>query len=339
MDCCCGIILANGKLRGIASWLMQLGLFKDLYFMPYFQFDGVKVKVAMSIQYEQIGERLRAYRLGKGLNSDEVAQRLGLSRAAIYRLEKGELVKIETLERVSELLGVSLASLLDAGVEYHSNAVSFLERMRQIEMTSGRVLAHYEPISFLQSTDAYSGHLRQMLMEGMPPTAAKADFKRQVDDVLRILAERKTLMRQRQPNIASIIGLLEIERFLRLGLVGRLDLPAAVQKQRRLAAAAEVEHVANLMEQEPVGLQIGLVEDALPSQTFQIFRRTEGALVSVSPYRLGELPNITTGVATVTAAAEAVALHEAMFQQLWNRAVRGSTGAAILRKLIKKTAP
>lgn len=293
----------------------------------------------MAIRYDQIAERLRAYRLGKGLSTDEVALRLGLSRAAIYRLEKGELVKIETLERVAELLGVSLASLLDAGVEYHSNAVSFLERMRQIELTSERVLAHYEPISFLMTSDDYAAHMRQMLLEAMPTTASRVDFKRQVDDVLRILSERKALVRQRQPSIASVIGLLEIERFLRLGLVGRLDLPASVQKQRRLAAAVEVERIADVMEREPVGIQIGLVEGALPSQTFQIFRRAEGALVSVSPYRLGELPNITTGVATVTAAAEAVALHEAMFRQLWSEAVRGAAGAAILRKLIKRTAP
>ncbi|MBX3454665.1 helix-turn-helix transcriptional regulator [Ferrovibrio sp.] len=290
----------------------------------------------MPIRYDQIAERLRAYRLGKGLSSDEVAQQLGLSRAAVYRMEKGELIKIETLERVSELLGVSLASLLDAGVEYHSNAVSFLERMRQIEQTSERVLAHYEPISFLLTTDAYNDHLRQMMMETMPPSASRAEFKRQVDDVLSILLERKQSVRQRQPNIASVIGLLEIERFLRLGLVGRLDLPPAIQRQRRKAAAVEVERIADVMEQEPVGVQIGLVEGVLPSQTFQIFRRPEGALVSVSPYRLGELPNINTGVATVTAAAEAVALHEAMFRQLWSQAVRGSVGANILRKLIRK---
>jgi hypothetical protein len=143
-------------------------------------------------------------------------------------------------------------------------------------------------------------------------------------------------VRQKQPNIASIIGVLEIERFLRLGLVGCLDLPASEQKKRRLAAAFEVERIATFMEQEPVGIQIGLVEGVMPSQTFQIFRRSEGALVSVSPYRLGELPNILTGVAIVTAAREAVELHEAMFKQLWNRAVRGAAGALLLRKLMKR---
>jgi hypothetical protein len=59
-------------------------------------------------------------------------------------------------------------------------------------------------------------------------------------------------------------------------------------------------------------------------------------LVSVSPFRLGELPNILTGVATVTAAREAVELHEAMFAQLWSRAIRGAAGALLLRKLMKR---
>jgi transcriptional regulator with XRE-family HTH domain len=290
----------------------------------------------MAVQYKQIAERLRAYRIGRGLSTDEMAVHLGISRAAIYRLEKGGLIKLEILERISELLGVSLASLLDAGVEYHSNAVSFFERMRQIELTSERVLAHYEPISFILATDAYNDHLRQMLIETLPATGFHADLKRQIEDVLRILAERKNFLRQKQPNIVSIIGVMEIERFLRLGLVGRLDLPIAVQRQRRLAAATEVERIAQLMEQEPVGVQIGLVEGVMPSQTFQIFRRSEGSLVSVSPYRLGELPNILTGVAIVTAADEAVELHEAMFKQLWSGAVRGSAGAALLRKLMKR---
>ena len=290
----------------------------------------------MALQYEQIAERLRAYRVGKGLSTDEMAIQLGISRAAIYRLEKGGLIKLEILERISELLGVSIASLLDAGVEYHSNAVSFFERMRQIETTSERILAHYEPISFVLSSDQYNDHLRQMLIETLPANGPKADLKRQIDDVLRILSERKIQVRQKQPNIASIIGVLEIERFLRLGLVGCLDLPAPEQKKRRLAAAFEVERIATFMEQEPVGIQIGLVEGVMPSQTFQIFRRSEGALVSVSPYRLGELPNILTGVAIVTAAREAVELHEAMFKQLWNRAVRGAAGALLLRKLMKR---
>jgi transcriptional regulator with XRE-family HTH domain len=51
----------------------------------------------MTVTFDEIGRRLQAYRLGKNLTASEVAERIGVSRAAVYRLEKGELVKIETL--------------------------------------------------------------------------------------------------------------------------------------------------------------------------------------------------------------------------------------------------
>ncbi|MCZ7658161.1 MAG: helix-turn-helix domain-containing protein [Xanthobacteraceae bacterium] len=46
--------------------------------------------------------------MGRGLSADDIAERIGVSRAAVYRLEKGELVKIETIEKLAELLDVSL---------------------------------------------------------------------------------------------------------------------------------------------------------------------------------------------------------------------------------------
>ena len=84
-------------------------------------------------RFKQIGERLRAYRLGSGMTADQLAAKLGVSRAAVYRIEAGEVVKIETLERMANLLETSTASLLGAGVEYYSSPISFFERMRQLE--------------------------------------------------------------------------------------------------------------------------------------------------------------------------------------------------------------
>jgi transcriptional regulator with XRE-family HTH domain len=36
-------------------------------------------------RYDEIGDRLRAFRLGSGLSADEIARRLGISRTALYR--------------------------------------------------------------------------------------------------------------------------------------------------------------------------------------------------------------------------------------------------------------
>src|ERR1700709_223921 len=83
--------------------------------------------------FQSIGERLRAYRIAAELRSEDVADRLNISRAAVYKLERGEIIKIDTLERLAALFGVSLANLLGVEVEYHDSAVSYFERMRQLE--------------------------------------------------------------------------------------------------------------------------------------------------------------------------------------------------------------
>lgn len=56
----------------------------------------------MTVRYDEIGNRLRAFRLGSALSAEDVALLLGISRAAPYHFETRELAKIETLERLSE---------------------------------------------------------------------------------------------------------------------------------------------------------------------------------------------------------------------------------------------
>ena len=58
----------------------------------------------MPLRFDDIGNRLKAFRLGSGLAAEEIAQQLGISRTALYRFEKGEVAKIETLEKLAELL-------------------------------------------------------------------------------------------------------------------------------------------------------------------------------------------------------------------------------------------
>ena len=74
----------------------------------------------MAVRYDEIGNRLRAFRMGGTLSAEEIALRLGISRTALYRFEKGELVKIETLERLAELLDVSIPTLLGVGIRVYS---------------------------------------------------------------------------------------------------------------------------------------------------------------------------------------------------------------------------
>ena len=293
----------------------------------------------MAIDYVQVGQRLRAHRVGSGMSPEQVAERLEISRAALYNYEKGEgPVKLETLERIAELLDTSLPSILGVGTEYFSSAIAYFERLRQIEAASERVLVYYEPVTFLLTSDEYPKLLRDMLIEGLPeqlPNRKKAQVE--IESLVAILSERRATISRGGPSFAGIIGATQVRRLLRTGLIGTYDLPKAERERRRQAARREVERIAVIMENEPVGIQIGVVDDTLPNQTFEICRSRDGTiLVAVSPFRLGELPNVRLGVASVTAAQEAVDLYQKLAEQMWNRAAKGLNGAALLRKCLKE---
>jgi transcriptional regulator with XRE-family HTH domain len=289
----------------------------------------------MALRFDDIGNRLKAFRLGSGLSADEIASRLDISRTALYRFEKGELAKIETLEKLAELLGVSVPTLLGVGVEYIGSAVAYFERMRQIEETAEHIIVLAGPISYLLASDRFDGSLAEILRENIPDAAeGRKRALAQVDEVMAVLRQRKETYRRRQPGIVNLISAAEMQHFLRNGLVGRLDLPDKVRRERRALARAEAEHFVALMEDEPIGVQIGIVPDTLPHASFQIFRQPDRQVLALSPFRLGEEPNIRVGVAMITSAPEALALHDKMAKDLWRRALKGAAAVAVMREMI-----
>ncbi len=289
----------------------------------------------MTVRFDDIGLRLRAFRIGSGLSADEIARRLGISRAALYRFEKGELAKIETLERLSDLLGVSVPTLLGVGVEYIGSALSYFERMRQIEECAEHIVVLAGPISWLLASDAFDATLGTMLHESIPPSLARSGKAlAEVDEILAILKSRKATYRRRQPGIVNLISAAEIERFLKNGLVGRDDLPESIQQQRRALARDELTHFLRAVEEQPMGVQIGIVPDTLPHASFQIFRQPDRQVLALSPFRLGSQPNIRVGVAMITSAPEALALHQKAADEMWQRAWKGAAAAKFLRRLL-----
>jgi len=289
----------------------------------------------MPLRFDDIGNRLKAFRLASGLSADEIANRLGISRTALYRFEKGELAKIETLEKLAELLDVSVPTLLGVGVEYVASAVSYFERMRQIEETSEHIIVLAGPISYLLASDAFDQTLDEMLRESIPDSIdGRKRALDQVDEVMQVLHQRKESYRRRQPGIVNLIAASEMERFVRNGLIGRFDLPDKVLAERRALARAEAEHFTALMADEPIGVQIGIVPDTLPHTSFQIFRQPDRHLLALSPFRLGEQPNVRVGVAMITSAPEALALHDKMAKELWQRALKGPAAVRFMRELM-----
>ena len=291
----------------------------------------------MAVRFDDIGNRLKAFRLGSGLSADEIASRLGISRTALYRFEKGELVKIETLEKLAELLSVSVPTLLGVGVEYIASAVSYFERIRQIECACEHIIVLAGPISYLLASDDFDAALGDFLRESIPDTLpSRQRALETVEEIMVVLRQRKESYRWRQPGIVNLISASEMEEFLENGLIGRLGLPENVRRKRRALARAEAEHFAALIENEPIGVQIGIVADTLPHASFQLFRQPDRQILALSPFRLGAQPNIRVGVAMITSAPEALALHEKMAKELWQRALKGAAAVKFLRSLTAK---
>jgi transcriptional regulator with XRE-family HTH domain len=294
----------------------------------------------MPLRFDDIGNRLKAFRLGSGLSAEEIAQKLGISRTALYRFEKGELAKIETLENLADLLKVSVPTLLGVGVEYVASAVSYFERMRQIEEVAEHIIVLAGPISHVLASDDFDHALGEVLRESVPDGIGRREpALSQIDELMDVLRQRKEAYRRRQPAIVNLISASEMERFLRNGLVGKLDLPDALRRQRRALARAEAEHFTALMENEPIGVQIGIVLDTLPHTSFQIFRQPDRQILALSPFRLGEEPNIRVGVAMITSAPEALSLHERMAKDLWASALKGPAAVRFMRAMMDKSAP
>jgi transcriptional regulator with XRE-family HTH domain len=289
----------------------------------------------MPSQYEEIGQRVRAFRMASGLSADEVAERIGISRTALYRVEKGEIAKIDTLERLSELLEVSMPTLMGVGIEYLASAVSYFERTRQLEERADQIIVLASPVSFLLGSEQFIKALDYSLRESVPDDfPQRTKYLNDVGQVIEILAARKQTYMRRRPSIVNLISAGQIERFLKMGLMGRMDLPEEVRKERLAWAHAEIDHLATLLEDDNLGVQIGLVTDILPHNGFQIFRQADRSTLTISPFRLGEQPNIRVGVAMLTSAPEALKLHEKIVKEAWRTAIKGEAAASYLRELL-----
>ncbi|CCO24353.1 helix-turn-helix domain-containing protein [Maridesulfovibrio hydrothermalis] len=287
---------------------------------------------------KEIGQRLKAFRLGSHYSTEEIASRIGISRAALYRYEKGDPPKLETLESIAELLGVSLTSLMGVGVEYLSSAVSFFERMRQVEASSEHLSVMFGLVSYLLTTDDFDEYLTVAIREGLPECIADSEkTDKHIAEVLSILKERKKGYLKRRPGIVNLASATDFEKFLRNGFVGTYDLPENVLNERREVARREVENVASMLEEQPIGVQIGILVDSVPSTCFQIFRQPERSTLCISPYKLSDFPNIRLGVGMITSAPEALELHEKMVVELWGKALKGGRAADYLRKMIKES--
>ncbi|HWL81491.1 MAG TPA: helix-turn-helix transcriptional regulator [Roseomonas sp.] len=290
------------------------------------------------MRFADIGQQLRAYRLESGLRAEEIAARLGVSRAALYRYEKGEVIKLDTIRRLAELLKISPLSLLGIGVEYFSRPVAFQERLRQVEEQSDQILQVGDPYCYQTTTEAFDGALAEAWAEAADSAPERVAARAVADQALGLLAARKKLHQSRRANIIAMLSEASLRRFLSEGVAGGMALSERTRTRCRLAARTEAESIANLMESVPIGLQLGLLASE-PAGNFLVLRGRERAHVCTSPFPADMTANSSIGVGTITGADEAVMVHQRVAEAAWRSALKGAAAAARVRDLIREVGP
>ncbi len=292
------------------------------------------------MQFSEIGQQLRAYRLESGLRAEEIAARLGVSRAALYRYEKGEVIKLDTIKRLAELLKISPMSLLGIGVEYYTRPVGFFERLRQVEETADQILQLAGPFCYVTASDVLEAAMGEMMHDIVEQAGAdRASARAANEQLLGILAARKRVYAMRRPSIIAMVSVGSVQRFLEMGVGGGIPLSERMRRVCRAAAVQEIEHIAGLMEAEPMGLQFGLLSGQEPTSGFEILRSRERATLAINPFRADTHPAGHTGVAMITNAEEAINAHQRVAEAAWRDAIKGPAGATRLRQLIAAAAP
>jgi transcriptional regulator with XRE-family HTH domain len=288
------------------------------------------------MRFTEIGQQLRQYRLESGLRAEEIAARLGVSRAALYRYEKGEVIKLDTIKRLAELLKISPLSLLGIGVEYISRATLYFDRIRAIEESTDQILHVAGPAPYLVTSDAFDATLAEVLAEAAEAVGPeRAALRAQSDQLIGILQSRKKVYQARRPSIIAIVTVTALQRFLEGGVAAGIAVSDRTRAQARAVAAAEVENIAALMEAEPIGVQLGLMQGGEPNGAFRILRSRERAYLAINPFRLEAHPAAQSGVAMITGADEALATHQKVAEALWRDALKGAAAAARVRDLVR----
>ena len=284
------------------------------------------------VNLSEVGRRLKALRAGANMSIESAARSVGASRALLYRYEAGDIVKLDTLERLARLYGTSTTALLGLGHEYIVNSILFFERLEKLEQEAEHITTVFGPLAYVLTTEAFDEGLLQTLSRD---SGGDALTPTELQRLRRSLRRRKAALRERKPGFVNIIPVSEIQLYLAAGSDGVSDLSTAERTAQRRRAAKEIEHLGGLIDRPPMGVQIALTRQPLPTAGFQVLRLKNQRLLVVSPFRLGEPVNLRYGIATISGDEQALRLHESLIARLWDGALTGRRAADEIQRLLK----
>ncbi len=74
---------------------------------------SIATRTGVSNLLSRFGDNVRTVRRAKGISQEDLADRAGLHRTYVSSVERGERnVTLETIEKLSKALGVSMAKLM-----------------------------------------------------------------------------------------------------------------------------------------------------------------------------------------------------------------------------------
>jgi transcriptional regulator with XRE-family HTH domain len=285
--------------------------------------------------YAHIGERLRTRRQNAHLSTEQVARAAGISRALLYRYESGDVVKLEVLEKLARLYQTSTGALLGLGNEYITHGMLFFDRLQRLEADATQMTVVFGPQAYMLSSDDYDVALAERLVDRRDDQTALSDAE--AERLMHVLRKRKATFARNRPGLVNIVPASDIERYLTHGLGGHPRLPADERAARRLAARREIERLAGLIASPPMGVQIVLTTEPLPTTGFQLVQLHGRRVLVNSPFRIVEPTNLHYGVAMISEDEEALRLHEALAARLWESALKGEAASAEVARLLRDT--
>lgn len=121
----------------------------------------------------QLGEKLASIRKEKKLSQTAVAEAVGISRDAISKYERGDIVpSVENARKIAEVLGVSLDYLVNTAAEEPSqfSDVTVPYRKKQTQILTVELL-HDQALGLLQQLERL--HILRLLHVREQPTAPR----------------------------------------------------------------------------------------------------------------------------------------------------------------------
>ncbi|GAN68975.1 helix-turn-helix domain-containing protein [Acetobacter orleanensis] len=287
---------------------------------------------AVTMHLGEIGQQLRAFRLESGMRADEIALRLGVSRAALYRYEKGEVIKLDTVQKLAELLNISPLTLLGIGIEYYNCPNKFFQKMAAIESDIEQILQVSDPVCYQVTSPAYDA----ILLEAQTDQLQKNGQDITTTPVVLAQSKRRALYSQRNPSIISMLHESRVIDFLTHGVGAGVPMSQPLRHKARQVAVQEIRNIITLIDAAPMGLQFSVIPDTITVTSCIFMRHSEQMAVAINPFRCDCSPNTTTGVALITSSLEAVTTHQHMLERLWQTSLKGADAIGRLKTLVER---